>query len=90
MRVFGRERGALRNIYAGGGEGFLHDILELRDADRLGAADLAKEVALRGHAGVGVSCRHGSAIASLDLTCCCRRALVQSSKACSLVSEDTD
>jgi iron complex transport system substrate-binding protein len=28
MLVFGRERGALRNIYASGGRGFLHDMLE--------------------------------------------------------------
>ncbi|MEZ5286208.1 MAG: ABC transporter substrate-binding protein [Vicinamibacterales bacterium] len=27
MLVFGRERGALRNIYASGGRGFLHDML---------------------------------------------------------------
>jgi iron complex transport system substrate-binding protein len=29
MLVFGRERGALRNIYASGGRGFLHDMLEV-------------------------------------------------------------
>ncbi|MGE3888472.1 MAG: ABC transporter substrate-binding protein, partial [Vicinamibacterales bacterium] len=28
LLVFGRERGALRNIYASGGRGFLHDMLE--------------------------------------------------------------
>jgi iron complex transport system substrate-binding protein len=28
MLVFGRERGSLRNIYASGGRGFLHDMLE--------------------------------------------------------------
>jgi len=28
MLVFGRERGALRNVYASGGRGFLHDMLE--------------------------------------------------------------
>ena len=28
MIVFGRERGSLRNIYASGGRGFLHDMLE--------------------------------------------------------------
>ena len=28
LLVFGRERGSLRNIYASGGRGFLHDILE--------------------------------------------------------------
>ena len=29
LLVFGRERGSLRNIYASGGRGFLHDILEV-------------------------------------------------------------
>ncbi len=29
LLVFGRERGALRNIYASGGRGFLHDMLEV-------------------------------------------------------------
>ena len=28
LLVFGRERGSLRNVYASGGRGFLHDILE--------------------------------------------------------------
>ena len=28
LLVFGRERGSLRNIYASGGRGFLHDMLE--------------------------------------------------------------
>jgi ABC-type Fe3+-hydroxamate transport system substrate-binding protein len=28
LLVFGRERGALRNIYVSGGRGFLHDALE--------------------------------------------------------------
>jgi len=29
LLVFGRERGSLRNIYASGGRGFLHDMLEI-------------------------------------------------------------
>ncbi len=32
LLVFGREPGALRNIYASGGKGFLHDMLELPPA----------------------------------------------------------
>jgi len=33
MIVFGREPGALRNVYASGGYGFLHDILEIAGAE---------------------------------------------------------
>jgi iron complex transport system substrate-binding protein len=33
LLVFGRERGALRAIYASGGRGFLHDLLELAGGD---------------------------------------------------------
>jgi iron complex transport system substrate-binding protein len=33
MLIFGRERGALRGIYASGGRGFLHDVLELAGGD---------------------------------------------------------
>ncbi len=86
MLVFGREKGALRNIYASGGVGFLHDmleaaggedvfaditreavqatteliltrapdvILEMRDADTLGPADITEGSGALGRAGVG-------------------------------------
>ena len=33
MLIFGRERGALRGIYASGGRGFLHDVLEVAGGD---------------------------------------------------------
>jgi iron complex transport system substrate-binding protein len=33
MVVFGREPGSLRNVYASGGYGFLHDVLEIAGAD---------------------------------------------------------
>ena len=33
MIVFGREPGSLRNVYASGGYGFLHDILEIAGAE---------------------------------------------------------
>ena len=35
MLVFGRERRALRNIYASGGRGFLHDMLEAAGGDNV-------------------------------------------------------
>ena len=33
MIVFGREPGALRNVYASGGYGFLHDVLAIAGGD---------------------------------------------------------
>jgi iron complex transport system substrate-binding protein len=33
MVVFGREPGSLRNVYASGGYGFLHDVLEIAGAE---------------------------------------------------------
>ncbi len=35
LLVFGRERGALRQIYVSGGRGFLHDMLELAGGDNV-------------------------------------------------------
>ena len=40
--MFGRERGALRNIYASGGRGFLHDMLEAAGGINV-FADVARE-----------------------------------------------
>jgi iron complex transport system substrate-binding protein len=42
LLVFGRERGALRNIYASGGRGFLHDMLEAAGGDNV-FAGIARE-----------------------------------------------
>jgi iron complex transport system substrate-binding protein len=42
MLVFGRERGSLRNIYASGGRGFLHDLLEAAGGTNI-FADIAAE-----------------------------------------------
>jgi iron complex transport system substrate-binding protein len=42
LLVFGRERGALRNIYASGGRGFLHDMLEAAGGRNV-FADVARE-----------------------------------------------
>jgi iron complex transport system substrate-binding protein len=42
MLVFGREPGALRNLYASGGLGFLHDILDVAGADDV-FADIHRE-----------------------------------------------
>jgi iron complex transport system substrate-binding protein len=42
MLVFGRERGALRNIYASGGRGFLHDMLEAAGGTNI-FADIVRE-----------------------------------------------
>lgn len=42
LLVFGRERGALRNIYASGGQGFLHDMLEAAGGANL-FADIERE-----------------------------------------------
>ena len=42
LLVFGRERGALRNIYASGGRGFLHDMLEAAGGVNV-FADVARE-----------------------------------------------
>ena len=42
MLVFGRERRALRNIYASGGRGFLHDMLEAAGATNV-FADIERE-----------------------------------------------
>jgi iron complex transport system substrate-binding protein len=42
LLVFGRERGALRNIYASGGRGFLHDMLEAAGGDNI-FADIPRE-----------------------------------------------
>ena len=42
LLVFGRERGALRNIYASGGRGFLHDMLEAAGGSNI-FADVARE-----------------------------------------------
>jgi iron complex transport system substrate-binding protein len=42
LLVFGRERGALRNIYASGGRGFLHDMLEAAGGLNV-FADVARE-----------------------------------------------
>ena len=42
LLVFGRERGALRNIYASGGRGFLHDMLEAAGGINV-FADIARE-----------------------------------------------
>jgi iron complex transport system substrate-binding protein len=42
MLVFGRERGSLRQIWASGGTGFLHDLLELAGADNV-FADVPRE-----------------------------------------------
>jgi iron complex transport system substrate-binding protein len=42
LLVFGRERGSLRNIYASGGRGFLHDMLEAAGGDNV-FADIAAE-----------------------------------------------
>ena len=39
MVVFGREPGSLRNVYASGGYGFLHDVLEIA-----GAADVFSDI----------------------------------------------
>lgn len=42
MLVFGREVGALRNVYASGGRGFLHDMLDAAGGDNV-FADVARE-----------------------------------------------
>jgi iron complex transport system substrate-binding protein len=42
LLVFGRERGALRNIYASGGRGFLHDMLDAAGGTNV-LADVARE-----------------------------------------------
>jgi iron complex transport system substrate-binding protein len=42
LLVFGRERGALRNIYASGGRGFLHDMLEAAGGQNV-FADVERE-----------------------------------------------
>lgn len=42
LLVFGREAGALRNIYAAGGRGFLHDMLEAAGGDNV-FADVSRE-----------------------------------------------
>jgi iron complex transport system substrate-binding protein len=42
LLVFGRERGALRRIYASGGRGFLHDMLEVAGGDNV-FADVSQE-----------------------------------------------
>ena len=42
LLVFGRERGSLRNIYASGGRGFLHDMLEAAGGENV-FADVAAE-----------------------------------------------
>ena len=42
LLVFGRERGALRNIYASGGRGFLHDMLEAAGGENV-FADVDRE-----------------------------------------------
>jgi iron complex transport system substrate-binding protein len=42
LLVFGRERGALRNIYASGGRGFLHDMLEAAGGTNI-FADIDRE-----------------------------------------------
>jgi iron complex transport system substrate-binding protein len=42
LLVFGRERGALRNIYASGGRGFLHDMLEAAGGQNI-FADVKRE-----------------------------------------------
>lgn len=42
LLVFGRERGALRNIYASGGRGFLHDMLEAAGGSNV-FADIDRE-----------------------------------------------
>jgi iron complex transport system substrate-binding protein len=42
LLVFGREPGALRNIYASGGRGFLHDMLEAAGGDNV-FADIDRE-----------------------------------------------
>ncbi len=42
MLVFGREKGALRSIYASGGRGFLHDLVEIAGGDDV-FADIDRE-----------------------------------------------
>jgi iron complex transport system substrate-binding protein len=42
LLVFGRERGALRNIYASGGRGFLHEMLVAAGGDNV-FADVDRE-----------------------------------------------
>jgi iron complex transport system substrate-binding protein len=42
LLVFGREPGALRQVWASGGEGFLHDLLELAGAENV-FADVSRE-----------------------------------------------
>jgi iron complex transport system substrate-binding protein len=42
LLVFGREEGSLRQIWASGGTGFLHDLLDLAGADNV-FADTARE-----------------------------------------------
>lgn len=42
MLVFGREPGALRSVYAAGGRGFLHDMLEVAGGENV-FADVARE-----------------------------------------------
>jgi iron complex transport system substrate-binding protein len=44
LLVFGRERGSLRNIYASGGRGFLHDMLEAAGGVNVFAAIQAESV----------------------------------------------
>jgi cobalamin transport system substrate-binding protein len=44
LLVFGRERGALRNIYASGGRGFLHDMLEAAGGTNVFADIVAESV----------------------------------------------
>jgi iron complex transport system substrate-binding protein len=42
LLVFGRQRGTLREIYASGGEGFLHEMLEIAGGDNV-FAEAARE-----------------------------------------------
>jgi iron complex transport system substrate-binding protein len=42
MLVFGRERGTLRSIYASGGAGFLHDLVEIAGGENV-LADIKRE-----------------------------------------------
>lgn len=73
MLVFGRDRSSLRNIYASGGYGFLHDMLEAAGGENVfgdvkqQSVEVSTEMALARRPEVIIELWYGDSAANLDL-----------------------